>query len=348
MRKIGTYLRSFWQSIKDKPFVYCLLIISVMLSVVVSAFAYRGVKETVNEFENRAVYAVDYTTDFDCTQFYNDIKQSNVINVRHSYDEYKMVESDEGAVQQLISLYSKVYVPDKQTFSHEQLENSFKEAVITSAYAKKYNITIGNTINVLGTNFSVIKIMDEEYSVEVFIPATVKEVVFEKQPTISRDISISTKGNLNKSTMKTLRASGFDVNIVKLAVNGMAVLLAFIGIILISIAAINIFIGNRFITDKNSKRYSLYRVVGAKNRDVAMVMFIESLLVVIFAFCVGAIIEHFAFRPILNYGGFVKLGIGDYAALFFINVLSVFVTTAIVIFKKLYSAPMDAKQRGKQ
>lgn len=345
MKKIGTYLKSFGQSIKSKPFVFILFILSVMLSVIVSAFFYRYIKIAVREFENVASYSIERYEDFDSIKFYNAIKDTSIKGVSHSYEKRDIAINEDGEEEHISTSYYKEYVPDENMFSREQLDSAEKIAIVGQHIAERDTIAINDSLDILGTQFRVIKISDN--AGDIHIPSTVSEVVFKSTPENNgRDIGVSSTGNLKKSTMKMLNESGFHLKVDMPAVDFLTIVFIFVGVAFIAIASLNVFVASKFIADKNSKRYTLYKVVGAKNRDVAAMMVIESIFVLLIAFCLGAVVENFAIKPLVSLDALGKLNVVDYVVLFFVNATAVIITIATVIFKKLYSAPMSSRQRG--
>lgn len=347
MKKIGTYLRSFWQSVREKPIVFVLFVFTILISVVTSGYFYRKVLYTFKFEIKKTSYEFRIDENFSRKEFYDIIKDSNIDWVDNDYFELtaegKQVESGD----KVDIRYSCQYTISG-IFTKKMLESGENLAVISSDLSEEKGLKVNDLIDIQGKEFKIANVNNKTTRTIYFNASSNIPFIPRKPPHYPwKNAQFHSFGNLSESKLAKMNSNGWMVNQTSKPDNSAAYKSMAIGISLMVLAMINIFVAYKFIADKNSKRYTLFKTMGAKNGDIAVMMILEAFGVVLLSFFVGILVEYLIAKPIIGIG-LAPLNIKDYGILFGINCFLSMATTIWLVTKKAIAQPMNCKQRGRQ
>lgn len=329
-------IKSLWRNVKSRPIIYIILLVTITLCVVATGFFYRIIKQTValTDFSDNTEFKVGESADR--IKLLNNLPDSNIVDVI-DFVNYTIEKPIEKTIEKTIDNSSKTvsvhlyrrYTPSDDYFTQDELFSGEKIAIISTEYAQEFNVEIGDFIACGGENLKVVKKVSH-YSAAIFVSANIQ--IDESSLNVSfSNFSVSSMGKLPQEVINIFVSCDFTRGQVK-AFNVTTILPAVMGLFVIALASINTFFAYAYLSSRNTPNYMMYKMLGAKNRKIALGMIFETLLLLTLGFFVGTLIDHFIAKPIIGFN-LASLSIIDYIYIFLIDLLAVIFTLGAKIFK---------------
>lgn len=330
------------RSIKEKPAVYFIFIVSILVSVMSTATFYRAIKATVYDEYGGIQSTYDCNVNYDNSSLYSLVKDKIVYNVK---DLFMVSRSDGGEI---------VGARDFDSMYFEE-ENTNKIIVSNINLGHDSAIVIGDDFDIGGVEFAVVMVSDTLLSisgnmVDFIIPANISYCFDESL--VSRDIndrtgkedgvSLRTIGDVDSSLKKNLASLGLRFTGIKIYASDINMLLI-IAVLMVAMCMWICFICYSYISNENRRLYCIYKTVGAKSSRIALIMILEIALIFSLIFFVGIGIE-IGIITLLNVSSFfAELVVTEYLIIFAINILLLLVVLLYNIVRVSISCPIIKK-----
>lgn len=330
------------ESIKEKPIVYLVFLLSVIISVLVSSTFYRMSKAQAQGIDPYTSIFFSVEEDFNPAEMYKIVKDNkSIVDIRHSASSYYVEEVDGVSIHKSIG-YNIVYTDKLGAFSSEELEKGDKSVRVSLKYARDFNVDIGSVIEIAGEQYTVIGKTAGDYSYEISFKASSLIAMPTGAQQTHPGFTVSSKKAFDNETLAELGSIGLQYQSTS-NFDASALLPIFMGIFVMLLATFNVCVAYTYILKRNGKRYNVYKTVGAKNRFIYGAVATEVSITFLLAFAIGGLIEGFAVKPLLN-NFMTTLNAIDYLAIAVINVLFIALAVAFVTFRLVGGKPAENKR----
>lgn len=347
MYKFKVYIKSLWQSIMEKPIIFIVFILTILISVMSSNIFYRMAKREILYSLSPYDYAFTIKGNLDRKILYDSIRNSSAYLI---YGDRVTIYENPFDKTSPTTSYNCSYLPEVGGFKQSELDSGKNIAIITSELAERDGFKLGDKIKIETSELEIIRI-NNMGGCNAFFPANLNIQLMEQHINDNGSVTMILAHPLISLHSHGRMPSEFEKIAESNVVHNMAgansdtinlILLG--GVALILLAAINILIAFKFVIDKNGKRYTLFKTLGAKNSNIAIMILLENFFAIVVAFALGIFVEHFIAIPVIN-TAFVSLTFVDYVYLFLINTGVALSATAYVIIKKSKMMPAKYLQR---
>lgn len=330
------------ESIKEKPIVYLVFLLSVIISVLLSSTFYRMSKAEARGVDpyTKTFFSVEET--FNPSEMYKFVKDNKtIVDIRHLANKY-ITEEIGGVTNNTKINFNIIYTDKLGTFSTEELEKGDKSVRVSLKYARDFNVDIGSEIEISGEQCTVIgKTADNSSNVISFMASSLTAMPEGAQQS-TPGFTVKSKKAFNSEALTELGSIGlyyqstknFDVS---------ALLPIFMGIFVMLLSTFNVCVAYTYILKRNGKRYNVYKTVGAKNRFIYGAVATEVGITFLLGFAIGGLIEDFAVKPLLK-DYMTTLNAIDYLAIAVINILFIVLAVAFVTFRLVGGKPAENKR----
>lgn len=330
------------ESFKEKPIVYLVFLLSVIISVFVSSTFYRMSKAQAQGIDPYTSIFFSVDEDYNPAEMYKIVKDNkSIVDIRHSASGYLVEEVDGVSIHKSIG-YNIVYTDRLGTFSTEELEKVDNSVRVSLKYARDFNVDIGSVIEITGKKYTVIGKTAGDNSYEISFKASSLTAMPVGAQQSNPGFTVSSKKAFDNATIAKIAGIGLQYQSTK-NFDLSALLPVFIGIFVMLLATFNVCVAYTYILKRNSKRYNVYKTVGAKNRFIYGAVAIEVGVTFLLAFAIGGLIEGFAVKPLLN-NFMTTLNAIDYLAIAAINILFIALAVAFVTFRLIGGKPAENKR----
>lgn len=330
------------ESFKEKPIVYLVFLLSVIISVLVSSTFYRMSKAQAQGVDPYTSIFFSVEEDFNPSEMYKIVKdKKSIVDIRHSASGYLVEEVDGVSIHKSIG-YNIVYTDRLGTFSTEELEKVDNSVRVSLKYARDFNVDIGSVIEISGKKYTVIGKTAGDNSYEISFKASSLTAMPEGANQSTPGFTVSSKKAFDNETLAKLGGIGLQYQSTS-NFDTSALMPIFIGIFVMLLATFNVCVAYTYILKRNGKRYNVYKTVGAKNRFIYGAVATEVGITFLLAFAIGGLIEGFAVKPLLK-EYMITLNAIDYVAIAAINVLFIVLAVAFVTYRLVGGKPAENKR----
>lgn len=330
------------ESIKEKPIIYLVFLLSVIISVLVSSTFYRMSKAQAQGIDPYTSIIFSVEEDFNPAVMYKIVKDNkSIVDIRHSASSYYVEEVDGVSIHKSIG-YNIVYTDKLGTFSAEELEKGDKSVRVSLKYARDFNVDIGSVIEIAGEQYTVIGKTAGDYSYEISFKASSLIAMPEGAQQTHPGFTVSSKKAFDNETLAELAGIGLQYQSTS-NFDASALLPIFMGIFVMLLATFNVCVAYSYILKRNGKRYNVYKTVGAKNRFIYGAVATEVGATFLVGFAIGGLIEGFAVKPLLK-EFMATLNAIDYLAIAAINILFIALAVTFVTFRLVGGKPAENKR----
>lgn len=323
-------LRNWWISIKEKPIVYIVFLLSIVVCVVVSSSFYRLTVRQAKDIDRNSYTYFNINEEFDNVKFYKSIQNNyNITKIEQRYSKVYQKPIEDKIITANIFL-NICYKENENLFSVAEIESEERLAIVSLDYADEFDIGIGSLIDYGNVSYKVIRKANISGTV-MYLTGSVEIDIEEGYMISTPNIVIASKKPLNDIEINNFCNTGLSYNNRK-NFDTSAIIGIIMGLIVLAVASLNCLIAFLYIIKRNRMLYSACKIVGAENSFVAFSLSFEVFMSYILAFVIGIAIESPIAQP-LTVEYFMKLNILDYITIFFINFAAIAIALTGIIIK---------------
>lgn len=329
MKKIALFFKGIKQAFVDSWFAILVLALTCFVGVIGVGFCYRTVAfyirqpDSVDYFENQSV--VSYYFKGDKINLKNEITLDGYVG-RKASTQFVFA----GKTFDLTLLDNDSYNEKKLDFASIEMQIVINEDV---------DVNVGDNLTITGKQFRVVgKTTRDSYTNAKFFDQVKGDAKFYFEKQLSRaDMTKLEKAvdeKLNRDTNWTGEMSA------------QAYLFVALGVIVMIIISVNVLRLFNLYVRKNSKRYSLYRMMGMSSSRLACTKLGEMIILLILSLPLALIIDGFALRPLSTLVGITFMY--DFFDLFMVSICVILPFVLVLAANLILQAIVTArKKRGK-